>query len=203
MAKEKKISYENIDKMTKHSEIEDYTPVVEINGVEIHVKYNITLQDRIDFINDVKEITFMRDKDGVTDYRASLEELAMRFALYKYFTDIKMDNFERVYELLCDRTVFETVYDANRYHMGIMISAARNEIAYRKQELLSFERAEIARMLKNSAEQTEKIAEITEEFKDFDMSQIVKLAQAVDSKSEAEIVNNVLGFREKETEKKE
>lgn len=200
MAKEKKISYTAMDEMVKK---ESAVQEVEINGVTVRVKENISLQDRIDFINDVRELVFMKDENGVTDYRASLEELAMRYAIYKYFTDLKTDDFTRIYNVLCDEETFLQIYNASRYHIGIMIQAARDEIAYRKQELLSYERNEIAKILKDSREQNEKLDEITKEFKDFDMGELMTMITTMAGKPQEEIVDNILSFREKETEKKE
>lgn len=200
MAKEKKISYTAMDEMVKK---ESTAQEVEINGVTVRVKENISLQDRIDFINDVRELVFMKDENGVTDYRASLEELAMRYAIYKYFTDLKTDDFTRIYNVLCDEETFLQIYNANRYHIGIMIQAARDEIAYRKQELLSYERNEIAKILKDSRAQNEKLDEITKEFKDFDMGELMTMITTMAGKPQEEIVDNILSFREKETEKKE
>lgn len=202
MKKEVKISYATMDKITDMNKTQPAVMPMPIAGGEdclIQIKQHISLEDKINFGECVRQIVFCPDENGYVGYRAAYEGAAFRFALLKYCTNLKMEDFNRTYGFYSNDTIYYSIY---AYIPNELISELRNianhTVDYCKQELLQGKDEYIKELTVETSVLNEQIKGIIDGFEGFDVSQVMNMVGNINSMSDEERVNKVLEFQRKE-----
>lgn len=202
--KERKISYSIMDKMVEFNKVEPTTVCFNISEdekVEVIVKQNISLEERIAFISTIRDIVFCADEDGVFDYRSCYDGLAFRFAILKYFTNLKMDDFNRTYYIYSNDKIFDNIFGAiNDHTRDDIMRTYNNEIEYYKNRKLKTNVDQCYAIMYEAQKQNEQIQVLLNEFKDIDINDLVGIIGNMSQISDKERINHILDFQEKKAE---
>lgn len=198
----KNISYAKMDDVLKQYVEQNTTVNLLLNSddsacLEVEVRGALTLQEKIDFLNELNNYMFVPDEDGRVDYRTAMEKVVVRFCIYKYCTNLKMDSLMRV-AAFCNNDQIFYMFLENSSLIGEMLSMAYNEINFRKNDFIACAANRANETLSEARKQNESIAAIVEQFKSIDMGEFMKVMGNVSEMSEEDRINKILDFQRRE-----
>lgn len=106
--------------------------------IEVAIKPRLSLRERENMIQDILDIVFLTDIDGVVRYYPSFRKFAFEYEIVNYFTEISLPtNSEKAWDFLESTRIASRIAGAVRdNYIGEIIAEANELIEYRKEELL-------------------------------------------------------------------
>lgn len=139
MAKTKKITMAAIAKAANPIDGRTVTAVYGEgeNAIEVTVKTQLALSERIEFVSDIVDTLFISSENGVV-YLPSLREFAFAYAAVRYFTNIPLTgNAGKLFTFLEETQLLPwVVHIVGTEYMSKMFAYADEAIEYRKQREL-------------------------------------------------------------------
>ena len=140
MGKKNKITAADIMKAMKIEDEKKITITCGMNEdtIEVAIKPRLSLRERENMIQDILDLVFLTDIDGVVRYHPSLRKFAFEYEIVNYFTEISLPtNSEKTWDFLENTRIASRIVGAVRdNYIGEIIAEANELIEYRKEELL-------------------------------------------------------------------
>lgn len=116
------------------------------NAVEIHIKKNLSLIERMNMVSDIADMVFITDGEGNTEYVPAFEKFAIEYEIVNYFTDIVLPvgDSNKTWLFLTKTGIAAHIANAvPNGHVFDIIAEAKELIEYRKQLFLKRSRLDV------------------------------------------------------------
>ncbi len=192
--KEKKVSVNQLDKIN----IKKEPTAINVDGVEIIVKHNLSLSEVIAFTKSVVEGIMDLKTD---DIEYCYKDFVIAINMLSYYTNIRLpDNLEKQYEFITNSNIVDKVREKiNEVQYWHILDAVDEQIAFEKDKMICQFKAETQNYIEEIKAEAEKIISVFEKYTDIFkniepeiITNIIPKLSALDNITKKDIVDTTM-----------